>query len=356
MHLSVVSSFDYRGSEYWDLYQRSGSTAFQHPVWLKAMQACLLGPEKADFLTVTGRDEDGVLRLVIPLVCRRKFGLRLLEMPDFGVTDYSVPTLCPTLATDRDTLLGLGARLTTELPAHDVLRVSKVRHDHLPVVSSLFAGNWQHHEFSGHATDAYTDHAQWRRESLRPSFSKTLDRKKRSFYKAGEGQLRRLHSSAEIDNAIEFIARIREGRFESDLLQEAEFRKFYASISEEDQQFSEIHALELDGNLVGVVLGLVFKQTFYYLLIGCDYDGYGKFSPGYILYDEIYRRFMEGGGTIFDFTVGDEKFKAQFGAKPVSMHGLLRGNSVLGKGAVAALNAKQAFEARRKGRNTAERS
>lgn len=346
MLAAIEEDFDYGAPDYSRLLQHSNATAFQHPVWMDAMRTCLLEQHNSRLMTLTVRETNGALVFAMPLIARARHGLRLLEMPDFGVTDYNAPVLAPELAQDMEWLTGLRAELMRCLPSHDVFRIRKVRAEHQQTLRTLFPGDWCQLEYSAHATDPFEDHALWRNTALRPSFVKTLDRKKRGFFKSGDGQVRKLTESEEVGDAVKFIARIRQGRFEKDLMQLEAYRRFYTSLAEKDETFAKVFVLESGSDTVGVLLGLVRGRRFYYLLIGCDYEGYGKYSPGYILYDEVFRMFIEEGGEIFDFTVGDEKFKFQFGAKSSALFELEQGASFPGKMAVAAKKALQKLKLR----------
>ncbi|WP_305987601.1 GNAT family N-acetyltransferase [Roseibium sp. MMSF_3544] len=336
MLASIEDDFDFNSPDYTQLLANSNATAFQHPVWLEQIRNFLLKPHNARMWALTIRDTDGSPVFVMPLVARKRRGLRLIEMPDFGVTDYNAPVMSTELAQNQEQLNSLGADLKRLLPPHDVFRIRKVRAEHHEALAALFPGKWRKHDFSAHATDPFEDHALWRKTALRPSFVKTLDRKERGFFNSLEGRVRKLTSVDEIESAIDFIARIRAGRFDGDLMQEEEFRRFYAALAGEYQSFAEVYVLEAQAEMIGVVLGLVRDKRFYYLLIGCDYDTFGKYSPGYILYDEIYRLFIEEGGQVFDFTVGDERFKSQFGAKASELFEFEQGVSLPGKMAMAA--------------------
>ncbi len=70
-------------------------------------------------------------------------------------------------------------------------------------------------------------------------------------------------------------------------------------------------------------------------LIGADYDNYGRHSPGLQAYDWLIEDWRARGGTSFDFTIGDEPFKAQFGADPTPMKALLGAASLKGKLAIS---------------------
>ena len=94
---------------------------------------------------------------------------------------------------------------------------------------------------------------------------------------------------------------------------------------------AETWLLTSDGSIAGILFGLTHSGRFYYLLIGADYDNHGRHSPGLQMYDWIIEDWMERGGTSFDFTIGDEPFKMQFGTTASPMSRFLRAGSLKGK-------------------------
>lgn len=267
----------------------------------------------------------------MPLIRRDRRGVSILEMPDFGIVDYNMPAIRRDIASSPRRLGEIGAKLKALLPPHDVFRVNKVREEHLPTIRCLLDGTWRKHDFAAHETSPFDAHSRWRSEALRPGFCKRLNRKKRAFDRAGEGNVRRLACPSEIEAALDFIASVRKGRFEGDVIQRAEMMNVYRKAAAVDPDFVGVYSLELDGRQVGAGIGTIHQDRFSYLLIGCDYKKFGKYSPGYMLYDETYRDFLEHGGRVFDLTVGDEDFKAKFGARPMSMYYLFRGRTLIGK-------------------------
>jgi len=71
---------------------------------------------------------------------------------------------------------------------------------------------------------------------------------------------------------------------------------------------------------VAIVFGLIDGARFCYILLACDYVAYARFSPGRVALDRVMAAWAAEGGTMFDFTIGDEAFKAGFGCTRTSMY------------------------------------
>jgi CelD/BcsL family acetyltransferase involved in cellulose biosynthesis len=108
------------------------------------------------------------------------------------------------------------------------------------------------------------------------------------------------------------------------MIQNEHVRDFYAEIAVNGAAsgFARTYVLEAESEALGYVFGLYWRGRYHYLLIGCDYERHGRHSPGLILYDTIMEDIISEGGRVFDFTIGDEHFKMDFGTRPTPIFAL----------------------------------
>ncbi|EAU43122.1 hypothetical protein FP2506_09771 [Fulvimarina pelagi HTCC2506] len=339
--------FDFSSSDYAALFSASNATAFQHPLWLTEFYGKLAPARDASPVVVTGRDESGRLVFLIPMILRRIRGFRLLEAHDLGVSDYCAPVI------RADARLALAAQphltrnVAHALPAHDLLRIRNCRAETVEDWRLFFTDPFHDHDFAAHAAELGTDYDSWRAAALPDTFRKQLDRKKRRFFKAGKVTIERLAEPAAIRQAIAAIASLRAGRFEGDMIQWPAVAEFYAAVAVAGSTdgVARTYRMSLDGEPVAYVFGLCHAGRFNYLLIGGDYERFGRHSPGLVFYDELIREWIAEGGAVFDFTIGDEAFKADFGTTPTRMMTLETPRSGLGRLALAARGARRRFNA-----------
>lgn len=337
--IAADSGFDFLGEEYRALFVRARASAFQHPIWLDRFYARLAPERGAEKLVLTGRDsQSGDLLFVLPMIGRRKWGINLLEAADLGVSDYAAPVI------DHAWPGPDVARMVGEhLPAYDLLRIRPVLANHASDWRMFFNAEVEQLDFSAHAVGLSAPHASWRSDALTPSFTKYLDRKKKRLFKSGDAGLRLLRDPAEIASAVAAIQKLRRGRFEGDPIQNDFVRDFYADIAMAGAQedLARTYALMLDGEAIGFVFGLTHAGRFHYLLIGCDYGAHGRHSPGLVMYDLIIEDWLASGGDCFDFTIGDEPFKRDFGAEPTPIYALLQYGTPRGRLAAAGFNLRR---------------
>jgi CelD/BcsL family acetyltransferase involved in cellulose biosynthesis len=339
--VGLEPDFDFLSDEYRALFEASAATPFQHPAWLDAFYRTMLAPHDAEKLVVTGRDStDGTLLFLLPLLRRRRSGVVLIEAANLGVGDYAHPVVA--LALRRGDFV---SAVSTVLPPYDILNIRPIRDESRGLWRAFLPGRSRTLDYSAHAAGLSAPFAAWRGEALDGSFARYLDRKKKRFLKSGKVEL--VHMDSDFRAGIDLIASIRKGRFDDDILQNAYAREFYADVAANGQEVARIYRLMLDGADVAQAFGLVLDGRFYYLLIGANYERFGKHSPGLVLYDLLIEKWIDEGGTVFDFTIGDEAFKRDFGTTPTPMHALVDTATLKGRLALSAFDAVRGLRDRK---------
>lgn len=332
LDIRIEADFAFLGADYQMLFAASGADAFRHPLWLDAFYRHLAPARGAQPVVVSARSGDGRLVFVLPLILRRISGLRLLETADLGVSDYSAPVVDTAwrerLAADP-TLRGAVARV---LPPHDIWRIRPVREEVLAAWSLFVEAPAKRLDFSAHEAALSDPYPAWRAASLTPSYAKYLDRRKTRFLKSGTVQLEQLTGEA-AGEGIAALRELRTGRFVGDPIQEAAPSAFYAEVAARGSQtgFARTYRLSHDGDTVSLVFALTHQRRLYYMLIGCDYERFGKHSPGLVFYDLLMADWVAAGGAVFDFTIGDEPFKRDYGTRAVAMFQLTRTPTLKGR-------------------------
>lgn len=339
----VEDKFDFSGHVYQALFESADVTAFQHPVWLDQFYQKMLASRKASPRIVAGYDlQSGQLIFVLPMICRNMFGVTLLENSDLGVTDYAAPIVhssyIATLMADPT----LRSKVSVAIGNYDLLRIKPIRDEHRVLWHLFFDGSARKLNFQSHASNMSRPYDLWRTAAFGKSQIKYIDRRARKLSRHGQADISIVNAD-EVPEALSFLIHARAGRFEGDPIQKPPVAEFYRAVAEKglESDYSRLYQFTCDGNRVGVIFGTCHAGRYYYLLIGCDYKKFGKFSPGLIMYDQIMRDWCAEGGDVFDFTIGDEAFKKDFGSEPTDMFELLNANSLLGKLAASAYRLKQ---------------
>lgn len=332
--IELAPGFAFLSDEYSALVDAADAHVYQQPIWLDAFYR-VIAPNRGarpHFLVVRSQG-DGVLQFVMPLIVRRKFGLRLLETADLGVSDYVVPVGLPAFWQDLENDTSLRRKLTTALPRFDLLRMRPVREEDCRKFKLVTGADPISLGFSAHASVLRKPYNDWRKSALNGSMRKMIDRKRRKLHRDHSASLEELHDPAEIQRALTRLASLRAGRFEKDPIQQEFVLRFYIDVAQKGATtgLASTWLLKAGGKDAGILFGVVLEGRFHYLLIGCDYDNFGHYSPGLIMYDGIMSDWTERGGICFDFTIGDEAFKRKFGTAATTINMFLSAGSLIGR-------------------------
>ncbi|MEM1040441.1 MAG: GNAT family N-acetyltransferase [Pseudomonadota bacterium] len=320
------------GDAYGRLFNAAGVSPFQHPLWLSPFYQTLAPHRGAQPVWISVFD-GAVLVGAVPLIIRKKSGLRMLESTDLGVSDYAAPVLTDACLAELRADKSSVARFLAALPPLDVMRVRPVREDHGPLWQALLGIDPEPLGFGAHAVALEPPFEDWRAANLDRSFASQARRKGKRWRKQHDVVLHKLEDHDAIKTAILRLADLRSGRFEGDPIQEDAVARFYAQVAAggATENLAETWEVTCDGASVGILFGLTHRGRFHYLLIGVDYDGFGRHSPGLQMYEGVIEDWMGRGGTSFDFTIGDEPFKKSYGCVETPMVGFLRTGSLNGR-------------------------
>ncbi len=330
----------FQSEDYAALFERSNASAFQHPLWIQAFYRHLAPSRDAEPVVLVGRPRgDEPPCLVLPLIVRRLSGVIILESADLGVSDYAAPVVDLGWWNSLSDHGAIRDSIASALPSYDILRVKPIRDEHLALWQSLLPGSASKLNFSAHASDLVAPAERWREQALTESFGRYLSRKRKRFFKGQGARLLVVEGEQAIAAAVDRLAALREGRFDGDVIAAPAALSFYRAVAQSGVKtgYTRVYALELGGEAIGYTFCVAHDGRLHYLLIGCDYQAHGRHSPGLLLYDGMIEDWIATGGKSFDFTIGDEPFKADFGTVPTGMHALTQAKTLRGGLALAAM-------------------
>jgi CelD/BcsL family acetyltransferase involved in cellulose biosynthesis len=160
---------------------------------------------------------------------------------------------------------------------------------------------------------------------LTSTFLKELRRKGRRVDGRGKSALVHAGDSDEALRIFDALARMRTERFaelgRDNVLAVPALRAFYEAVIVESwsEGFTSLDALEVDGEIVAALFALRHAGT-YSLLLSAFLGGEWKSaSPGNVVLDRMATHLIESGVRVFDFTIGNENYKRDFGAVPQAL-------------------------------------
>ena len=326
----------------WRELETDGSaTAFQARAWLKPWFAILGAAHGATPVFVTVRDGKSQRPLMlVPLCLRAAGGARRIEFPDLGVSDYNAPLLAKDFAPEQAEFATLWDSIVAALPSADLIVLEKQPDTvagqanplvGLPGVETMRVRAWDLP--LPESRDAYD-------KSLDKVVRKELKRKHNNLSSEGEIKLINATTEAEAREIFEIHLRqrcVRGTPLGDDTAQGQAYVKFYeaAFVGNSASGFSVLSKLTV-GEEVGATLMALHHHDHHLLLMHCFETGrWGKKSPGIVAVNAALTQQIAAGARLFDFTIGNETYKLQFGVIEHMLRGYEQGLSLLGRTQIA---------------------
>lgn len=337
--IDYLEEFDFRGEDYVTLFNNSNATVFQAPQWLHHLYGKLIPALGVEPLIVTIRDRNSdQLRLVLPLVRTKYAGLSCIEPADLGICDYNAVVACRELESCFFSDDRLQKQVIEGLRPVHLIFFRKMQNDSKlvsHVIGDVEIGDM---ESSAYDVKLWAPYEDWKNEIMSSSFRKTLRRNRKKLESFGTVEYSVLKDRDEILAALTLMREQRSTRYEDDLFQQDVFFDFYCTIAVEgaEQGFAQTSILQAGSDTVAVEFGLVHDNCYHFILGGIDTYKYGKLSPGIMAMDFVLEHRVTQGDTRADFTIGDEGYKAKYGATPTQLQHMSRAETILGSLALKA--------------------
>lgn len=332
-NIAIERDFSFTSSEYVQMFVCSAASAFQHPIWLEHLYR-LAPAVGARPKTITFRDAiNGQLAMVLPLIARDRGLLRILEFADLGVSDYAAPVCAEGALAHIAADARLRIRLRSHLRDCDLIQIKKMLDAHTGLEQLIGRSRRRRLDVRAHSVVLSADFEHWRRTVISASRRSTLDRKRRALQRKGSIRFEELRKPMQIARAFEAMRDFRRPRFHQDRLQQSPFYDFYLRIAVAGAApgFARTYAIWLDDQLIGALMGLSHKGSFLFLLSGMDYQAHGRQSVGALAFEDLARDCIARGERVLDFTIGDEAYKRDFGARPSPLFTLSAPMTVRGR-------------------------
>ena len=117
-----------------------------------------------------------------------------------------------------------------------------------------------------------------------------------------------------------------------DIFSRAGYREFFIDMAVNPATRGMVHISRLDvgGIPAAINFGLIFRSTYYHLVAGYDDGEVSRFGPGAAHLRELLRHAIDVGCRRFDFTIGDEPYKARWSDKTLKLYDYTRAVSARG--------------------------
>jgi len=303
-----------------DLLGQAISTPFQTPEFLQAFlqTQCRQGESDLAVMTFCKKEKPEAPVMILPLVRYRRGPLRVVDLPDFGVSDQNAPVLSPE-ALARPAQLVTAIRSAFEsLQDVDLVDIRKL-HQHVGnAANPLFALPEGSPESSTLCLDLQgnSSMASWRGKSI---YKKT----KSKYRRLVEAGVTLVEAGTPEDRlaVFESLAAQRAERFRQlgreDSLQREDRTAFYKCLAALDTADGPLKALSLkrgDETVAAMMLLAAGAQATAILVSIGDPKWHG-YSPGMVLFAKAIEWAAANGCRRFSFGTGQQEYKLRFGGE-----------------------------------------
>ncbi len=309
------------------------ATVFQAPERLRLWYERLAGAGEALArpVVVMVHDTDGNPVMLLPLCMIRAGGLSLITFADLGMSDYNAPLARPGFLAARLGMRALWRAVRQALPPADALLLEKMPPRaggrpnpllHLPLLTR--------DPHDGHllrASESWED--TW--NALKPKFRKDQQRRWRRLHEAAGDSLRITRVSASgIDTALDIAMAQKHANLRARGLASAFDDPARARFLRDDmrsavrQERGLLFSMHAGDRLLASVFGHVqhgegghaWLMTF---ATHAPEREWARHAPGRLLTEHAMRALHAEGFRLFDFTIGSEGYKFDFGARPTPL-------------------------------------
>jgi CelD/BcsL family acetyltransferase involved in cellulose biosynthesis len=302
----------------------SRATSFQHDHWLGAWYGAF--PSASPLIAVISDAATHREAALVPLVRRVHKGIRLVEFPDLGLTDYNAPLLGPGAPRDaaeaRALCLALVAALRRLPEPADLIRMQK-----MPAMiggrpNPLVAlGREGSSSLNGNLIEVGDDFGAYRTSIKRMQLPRSL----RVFNRYPGAAFRIVTDAAEAMRLLDTMdaqqqARMRCLGIEFNL-NEGGRAKFYRDLVARgvEQGYAIVSMLKCDEAIVATVLGIRQGKNFVFLRISNAGRRWSHCSPSRLIIERTMDALHRDGVREFDLSIGNYAFKRRFGAVPLPL-------------------------------------
>lgn len=337
MPLDVVTfeRFDTRLKSLWlDIQNHSQATAFQTFEWLSLWHETVgRNSRKITPLMMCVYHGQSPVAL-FPFGIRNVFGVKVLEFLGGDQVDYNAP-LVRSEWMDTKGFSAIWKILLQSLPEHDVLHLVRMPEKIGERTNPMIVVLGSRHESYSYSARLPLSWEEFR-ERLPKKLLKDNARMIRRLSEKGSLEFKTARSAEDFHEFIETMFDQKRRRYREtgvrDVLADQYVQQFYRSL---DRYLSgrfivSLSVLNLDDETLATTLGVMFKESFSYLVPTYAGGEWPRFSPGRLLLEHLVKTSVSNQLATFDFTVGSEGYKTIWCDQKMSLYRKVEGVSVIG--------------------------
>lgn len=300
--------------------QQADCTVFQTFDWLATWQFHIGVRNGVRPAIVVGRDAQGKILFLLPLSIRSKGFVRELTWLGSELCDYNAPLLAVNFSREVDaaSFALLLRDIARRLQGYPRLQYDFIRLEKMPVMVGGQPNPILCLGVALNPSGSYLAHLSENWDAFyaakRSSTTRRRDRGKRKRL-AESGLVRFVDETSDIETTLDTLMQQKARSFARmgvvNLFARPGHAEFYRALATDPATKHLVHMSRLDvgSTPAAVNFGLTFRHCYYHLLASYDDGELSRFGPGAAHLHELLRYAIERGFRIFDFTIGDERYK-----------------------------------------------
>jgi CelD/BcsL family acetyltransferase involved in cellulose biosynthesis len=325
IHCSVHSDLVAVEAEWRAFEQVADCTVFQSFDWLSTWQRHIGSRTGVVPAIVTGRDYRGELLFLFAFGIETARLARRLTWLGTDLCDYNGPMLAPAFATHCGAakFRKVWRGILQSLRQHPQLRFDVIAFDKMPAFVGAQRNPFMEFGVMAHPNGAYvTDLApDWDTfyNAKRSSPVRKRDRyRRRKLGELGDVSMQAADTAADILRVLEALIEQKSRSFArmgvANLFDTTGYRDFLRDLATDSRLkgLTHVSSLNIGGAITAVNFGLQFRKRYYHLLASYDDGPASRFGAGTLHLQELLRYAVDNRFTQFDFTIGDEHYKAEW--------------------------------------------
>ena len=277
---------------------------FQHADWIEAWLAVRAAARPTLALVTVTSPSTGAVLLALPLALEHRSGVPCWTAFDDGVSDYNAPLLAPDFAPSPETMRRIWNAVRERLPGGDLVLLEKLP-DHVGDRPNplLALGRAVRSRFARHPL-ALDDGIEAVRARYRAG--RSLARKRRKLGRKGRLDFD-VTAGADVIPVLDRLMSWRDRRHDVRPITTDLYRHLLRHTD-----LARVGVLRLDGEAIGGCFVIVEDRVLRLLVVAFD-EARKNWSPGLLAIDDMIGWAAAQGLSEFDFTIGSEPYKFDFG-------------------------------------------
>ncbi len=289
---------------------------FQRAAWLETWFGSFVSQKPTEICAATIEDAaTGEPVFVLPLMVEHRGGVARLKAWDAGVSDYNGPVMSKSFSPTSGEMRKLWHDMLSALPKADLIEIEKLP-SHIGERDNpmLDVEGCRESEFARHPLPLDENFENLAASRFNPSHRRTLAKKRKKLQNKGKLEFALLNGR-EGRAALELVLDWRAKRFAEENEAEAAARvaDFYRSLAAHTD-IVRVGRLTLDGQVIAGCFGTLTDKTFQLLAVAHNGE-FKNWSPGLLAIESSIAALCAKGVTVYDFTIGSEPYKFDFGVE-----------------------------------------